>query len=207
MSNPSDLLRSFLIHVILWLPFCFFVWFYTAPFLVLPIGAMLDFSLETLLPGTVLSVMQNGFVFEVFTSLPPPVDTQMGEQQLGLLSLDVNPMIYGYGFPLVCGLTLATPLTVPKRLLQIFLGYLAILLIQTWGVFWQTIKIIAFEMGPGGAAAVERAGVSADATALAYQFGYLILPAIIPMFFWISMNRHFLEKLIGNSAWNRKRRK
>ena len=41
-----------------------------------------------------------------------------------------------------------------------------------------------------------RAGVSPDAVALAYQFGFLILPAVLPAALWIGLNRAFIERLV-----------
>jgi hypothetical protein len=36
-----------------------------------------------------------------------------------------------------------------------------------------------------------------SAIALAYQFGYLILPAVVPVVLWIALNRAFIEQLVG----------
>jgi hypothetical protein len=43
---------------------------------------------------------------------------------------------------------------------------------------------------------MHRAGVSLEAIALSYQFGYLILPALVPAVLWIVCNRPFIESLI-----------
>ena len=36
----------------------------------------------------------------------------------------------------------------------------------------------------------------AQMVALAYQFGYLILPAVVPAALWIGLNRSFIERLV-----------
>ena len=43
-------------------------------------------------------------------------------------------------------------------------------------------------------------GLSLDVIALASQFGYLVLPAVVPVALWILMNRRFLEALVGWSG-------
>jgi hypothetical protein len=40
------------------------------------------------------------------------------------------------------------------------------------------------------------AGIDPNTIALAYQFGYLILPAVVPVALWISLNRAFIESLV-----------
>ena len=48
----------------------------------------------------------------------------------------------------------------------------------------------------GWANAITAAGIQPDPVALAYQFGYLILPAVTPIALWLGLNRDFIESLV-----------
>ena len=115
--------------------------------------------------------------------------------RFGFLEPVVNPMIYGYSLPLLTGLVLATPLTRRQRVKQLAIGIPLIWLAQAFGVIAESLKSLGMDAGPEGAAAVVRAGLSLELIALCYQFGYLILPALVPAALWIVGNRAFIETL------------
>ena len=87
----------------------------------------------------------------------------------------------------------------PPPRLQILLGYAAIVLVQSWGVVAEVLKNLTFGLGPEGRVVMEQVGLSPTIVALAYQSGYLILPAVVPIAIWILMNRHFFEGIISSA--------
>ncbi|HXD84711.1 MAG TPA: exosortase H-associated membrane protein, partial [Rudaea sp.] len=101
-----------------------------------------------------------------------------------------------YALPLFAGLVLATPLTRWQRTRQIALGCVVIWIAQAFGVVAESLKAVGLDAGQPGAEALQRAGIPLDAVALAYQFGYLILPVLVPAVLWIVCNRPFIEELI-----------
>jgi len=82
----------------------------------------------------------------------------------------------------------------------LLIGYVAITLVQVWGVVFQSLKMLAFNFGEQSHVFVQQAGVSDDAIALGYQLGTLILPALIPIFVWVLTNRPLVEQFVGWSA-------
>ena len=50
------------------------------------------------------------------------------------------------------------------------------MLIQVWGVVWQTLKMLAFNFGQEAHQLVVDAGISDELIALCYQLGVLIFP-------------------------------
>jgi hypothetical protein len=120
-------------------------------------------------------------------------------ERVGVLVLSVNPLIYAWCIALYAGLVMATPLDVGPRLRQLAIGIPVLWLTSTWGAVFDVVKLLAFDAGPLGGAAIARAGLGLDAVALGYQFGYLILPAVTPIALWVLQNREFLEDLVG---WN-----
>ncbi len=71
------------------------------------------------------------------------------------------------------------------------IGALALLPFQVWGVCFDWLKQVALEAGAGGFSPVAR-----EAIAFAYQFGYLVLPALLPVLLWALMDRRFLTTFV-----------
>ena len=80
--------------------------------------------------------------------------------------------------------------------LQMLFAFAVIWIAQALGVIAESLKIVAFDSGAAGADAAARIGLQPNAIALAYQFGYLIPPAVVPVALWIGLNRDFIEALI-----------
>lgn len=109
----------------------------------------------------------------------------------------VNTMKYGYGLALIWGLVMATPLTARRRLAQMLAGWLAISLVQAFGAVTGAWVLALQFLGRD---ALEAAGLGAEPVALAYQLGYLILPAVVPVVLWTLMNRRLVEDLARPAA-------
>jgi hypothetical protein len=76
-------------------------------------------------------------------------------------------------------------------------GYLAILVVQVWGVFWQSLKMLTFNFGPEVQQVVVDAGVSPTAIALCYQLGTLIFPPLVPVVVWVLASWKEVEQFSG----------
>jgi hypothetical protein len=208
----SSPIREFALKALLWLPLSFFVWFrFASPLAWVPIRlarAALLAGWPTLFAdvaqgadvigagGRVLG--HSGYLMQLSTRVLVRVPAGPdGPGGVGALEPTVNPMIYGYALPLFVGLVMATPLPAARRWLQLAIGLAAIWIAQAFGAVAESLKIVAFDAGDAGSAAAAQAGVHPAAVALAYQFGYLILPAILPVFLWIGLNRGFITVLTG----------
>lgn len=206
----SSPIRDFALRAVLWLPLCFVLWFALAPFLVWPalllakpvlLGTFGDLFGAAALGGELHD--QHGRVLArlghlvSLTSVPVTLPGGPGgAPATGVLEPVLNPLAYGYALPLFAGLALATPATRRRRLLQFGLALLAIWTAQAFGLVAESLKTLAFDAGDAGAELVARAGLAPSAIALAYQFGYLILPAVLPVALWIGLNRRFIERLV-----------
>jgi len=207
-------LRRFLLSALLWLPFAFFVWFECAGPLVWPVVRLAKWALLGLWPQIFASAVQGadlldgqghvldhlGYVMQLSTSILVNVAAPDEAPHFGFIEPTVNPMVYGYALPLFSGLVLATPLRLRQRLVQLAIGVALIWLAQTFGVVSESLKIIAFDSGAQGGEAAQQAGLSLNAIALCYQFGYLILPPLVPAVLWIACNRTFIERVIRPDA-------
>ena len=66
-----------------------------------------------------------------------------------------------------------------------------------WGMLAEFLKNVAITAGP---AIVSQTGFAAwqrEAIAFAYQFGSLILPAVVPAVLWVALHGAFIARLRG----------
>jgi len=189
-------IKEFMLHAVLYLPLFFFLWFYFAPVVVWLPKVLLELLLTNWLPDIFNGIAQNRFGLEVEIFIQAPPDLANPEGGTAVAVVPVNPMIYAYGLPLILGLAVATPNVLKKRMIQALIGYLVISLVQVWGCFWEVFKTIAFNFEFQGPEILEKAGLAPTVIALCYQFGYLMLPAVVPIAIWILMNRSFIERIV-----------
>lgn len=187
-------LRRFVLAAALWLPASFFLWAVFASVVVWPAARISDVVLPRLLPHAIANVEQSGPTLEIESRLVTEVGPQ---KRLGVLILTARPLIYGWCIALFAGLVLATPAIIRTRLTQFGLGLPVLFLVESWGAIFEVLKKLAFDAGPLGLAAIEQAGMNVNLIGTGFQFGYLILPAVMPILLWILLNREFLETLVG----------
>ena len=191
-------IRILLISTILFLPLCFFVWFYASSLLVIPVKYLLQSILMLWQSDLFNTVNQNQYMLTIETLIFPSTTFAGQGSKLAVLDVSVNPMLYGYGLAVISGLVLSMPnLSKYRKIQQIGFGYVLIVLIQTFGCFWEMIKHLLFTAGPDAHEAIINAGLNIEFSALMYQMSYLILPAVLPIAYWIAMNSDFIGEITG----------
>ncbi len=211
----SSPVRGFALKALLWLPLAFVIWLAWAPLWVLPAmhlakvvlvglwGSLFDTLTlgGELLDGGGRVVARASYLVTVATHVQVTIaPSAAGAGGVGVLEPTLNPMVYAWSLPLFAGLTMATPLSTGRRLLQFALALLAIWLAQAFGICAEALKVLAFQSGSEGAAAVAQAHLNANVIGIAYQFAVLILPAVLPAVLWMAFNRPFIETLVRRDA-------
>jgi hypothetical protein len=203
-------LRQFALAAFLWFPAAFFLWFAFAPQFAWPVGQIARAVLVHGWPSLYLDVIMGADAIN-------PANGQLmghhadwlqinsnvlynavkdGAPRFAFFDFVVNPTIYGYSVPLFAGLVMATPLEKWQRAVQIVSGVIVLWLVQAFGVVAESFKMLGLQL-PEGTAKMHELGYSLDVIALCYQFGYLILPPLVPAVMWILFNRGFIEELTG----------
>ena len=181
----------------LWMLFGFMIWYYTSPWHGLPVRWLSEQALSLTLGDSFYNIIANpdrAYLFQVQTKIlfSFPDGTR---EPLGFI---VNPLVYGYGLPLLLGLMMATEQPLWRKLMVMLVGYGVILLVQVWGVYWQCLKTLSFNFGNEAAAVVAESGMPEPMIALCYQLGVLILPALAPVVVWVLGNwrevEHFIQQ-------------
>jgi hypothetical protein len=196
-ENNQDLrLSELLILAFLWMIFGFMLWYYLSAFHGVPVRMLSSQALSAVLGSDFLSIIPNPdrhYLFQVQTTIP----FQFPDGSREALGFIVNPLIFGFGLPLLFGLVMASGVSMFRKIGVLLCGYVAVTLVQVWGVFWQSLKMLAFNFGEDARQVVMEAGVSEELIALCYQLGVLILPPLVPIILWVLINWTLIEQFTG----------
>jgi len=188
-------LSELLILASLWMLFGFMIWYYTSAWHGTPVRLLSGEVLGWVLGDDFYNIIRNpdrAYLFQVQTRIAFTFPDGTREA-LGFI---VNPLVFGWGLPLLFGLMMATSQPLTRKLLVLLLGYGVVLFVQVWGVVWQSLKTLSFNFGAEAAEAVADTGIPDGAIALCYQLGVLILPALAPVIVWVLGNWREVERFI-----------
>ncbi|MCU7937106.1 MAG: hypothetical protein KZQ99_19920 [Candidatus Thiodiazotropha sp. (ex Dulcina madagascariensis)] len=193
-----DPVARFALLVVVWLPFCFFMWYFLAPTLNWPLALLTDRIMVTLFPEVIAEIIQLGDRLDVVTRLPLPGEmlARLPEASAGDLVFTVNPLIYSYGLPLFTALVIAVPGEEETKWRYWLWGLPGLLVAQVWGVCFDLLKTLLFNLGPEIAQQMAFSPLQMEVVALGYQLGCLILPPVLPVVIWVVLHREYLAVLV-----------
>ena len=179
---------GFVARTLAWLPLAFAVWYFTAPVLLAPAVMIVRAFARVGFGDIVRSVEQSANAVTFVTALRPG-----NAAMAGVVTVDVNLLLYSFGLPMLAALILAARERAWKRHLAI--GYVALQPFIAWGVLADFLKNVAITAGPVVASQTGFVAWQREAIAFAFQFGSLILPAVVPAVLWVAMHGRFLAAL------------
>lgn len=196
-ANNQDLrLSELLILASLWMLFGFMLWYYLSAFHGIPVRLLASEILSYYMGDSFMDIIPNPdrhYLFQVQTRIP----FQFPDGSREALGFIVNPLVYGFGLPLLFGLVMASGVSLLRKLVVVLGGYVAVMLVQVWGVVWQTFKMLAFNFGADAHQVVIDAGIPDELIALCYQLGVLIFPPLIPVILWVLSSWELIEQFTG----------
>jgi hypothetical protein len=181
-------LTRFVVAALAWLPVTFGAWYLLGPVLLWPVRLLLQLVSRVGFGDLVHGIESGGGSLTFLTTLRPGEGVGTGD-----VSVDVNMLVYAFGMPLFAALTLAAREAQWWRTLA--LGYAVIVPFVAWGVLADFLKTIAITAPAAIASQAGFSGLQRELIAFAYQFGSLILPAVVPAVLWVLLHRAFLERL------------
>lgn len=200
-GRPASL-GSFFLIAILWLVPITIGWVSVSGWLARPAMQVAHMALEFSFPQWVAHVKKSANSFEVETRLvvsaPPRPGTEPG---VAVLVVDTRPARLGFGLPLFLALILASRRRNPLG--RALLGTVCLVPAQAFGIYFDILREVVVQ---GGAAAVTQAGFAGwqvEGIVLAYQFGSLLLPTLMPVILWLWLERDFFADVILD-GWLRK---
>jgi hypothetical protein len=196
VSNQDLRLSELLILAFLWMIFGFMLWYYLSAFHGVPVRLLANEILSPLLGSQYLNIVPNPdhhYLFQVQTQIP----FEFPDGSHEALGFIVNPLIYGFGLPLLFGLVMASGVSFLRKIGVLLIGYVCVMLVQVWGVVWQALAMLAFDFGADARQVVIDAGISEELIALCYQLGVLIFPPLVPVIIWVLANWKLVEQFTG----------
>lgn len=181
-------LLRFVVVTLAWLPVAFAVWYILAPVILLPAEFIVRGVAAAFMGDLVRGIEAQGGGMAFITTLRPGAVEAGGE-----LTVDVNMLLYAFGLPLFVALALAAHQRPLWRTLAI--GYVVLMPFIAWGVLADFLKNVAITAPPLVASQTGFGPQARVMIAFAYQFGSLILPAVVPAVVWVLTHRAFLDRL------------
>lgn len=178
-----DPIWRFALRALAWLLPCFALWYLAAPWYDRPAAWLARVLIDAWHDGLVDALEIQPHLVTFVTSLE--VHAQAGT---GRLVLEVNPLLYGFGVPLLMALLIASRASWTK----IALGLVVLIPFQAWGIAFDALTQVLRD-APALAPRAGLAGLRAELAALAYQLGSLILPTLVPVVLWVLWQRPFVE--------------
>ena len=189
-SSPETIsVKGFLLKIVIWLPITFIAWYFLTPAILFIISLLSKTVLSLVAGHAVLDIEVKDRLLDVVT---PFLASKEGT---GTITFPINAMKYGYGLALFVAMLLATPDKLSSKLQNLYIGFLILIIVQVWGVTFDTLLTLVFNLGHGVAETMGTTAFTREVIALCYQLGYLILPAITPVLLWFTMYQDQVEKL------------
>lgn len=187
-----DGVGAFAARALLWLPLCFAAWYFCAGYHAALPSWLAKTFIQSWRPGLVSAVEHPARDLVFVTGLEVP----QKEGPAGVITVDVNPLLYTYGLAFLAALMLASR----ARLWKLAAAAIALVAFQAWGIAFDFLAQVATRLGPEIATQAGLAGGEREAIALAYQLGSLIFPTLVPVALWAALERPFIARVLGAAA-------
>lgn len=181
MTAGTATVGRLVLRTFLWLPLCFAGWYFAAPVLGRFVGDVAAMLVDLIRSNLVSAIEWQDLHLEFVTNLrvhPEP-------DRVGVLVVEVNPLLYTYGLPLFVALMLAAR----AKAWMILAGAALLLPFQAWGVAFDLLVQLGVRSGAAVSAQAGLAGWRSELIGLGYQLGSLVFPALIPVALWVAFNR------------------
>lgn len=191
MSMQVSPLLSFVIKIFLFLPLCYWGWYALAELATAVVVYWAEPLLQFLFPMLIVGIEQIGYRVEVIAEVTVAAQN-VPKGMVAEIPIPVNPLKYSYGLPLALALILASPLNFAKTLRNVIISILVFLLIQIWGVCFESLKVLFLQTPVELLGNIRLPSWQLSIIALGYQLGSLILPAVAPVIIWVWFYKDFI---------------
>ncbi len=193
MQNNS--LKGFIIKIFIWLPICYWCWYYSAEYMVLAIVFLTDLILKFSFPDIFRDIEQIGNQLEIIVKVTLPAE-EIPKGMLAEIAVPVNPLLYSYGLPLCITLILSSPAPLLKTFVNCLLSVFLLLPVQIWGICFDFMKTLFLQTPSHLLENLVIQQWQLESIAIGYQIGTLVLPVLTPIIIWIFLYKNFIVQFI-----------
>ena len=185
MARNGPTLGGFFARALLWLMLALAVWYPLRHWMVLGPAWFAGEVMTAAFPRWVTGAQIDAGTQVLFTALRVLAGNRVGE-----LSPEANGLSYAYGAPLLAALLLASR---PRGWWwKLPAGLLALVPFQAWGICFTWLLQVAVVAGEQTRIQTRFGAWETNLIAAGYQFGFLILPTLVPVLLWLAFDRRVL---------------
>jgi hypothetical protein len=179
----------FVLRALLWLPLSFAAWYFSAPATSALAGWAARAYLWVFRSGMVTAVEQAGTTLTYVTN----ISVRHAQGTNAILVPEVTTLIYTCGLPVFMALVLAERIWSWK----VAAGLAVLVLFQGWSIAFDVLAQLGLQAGADAGAQLAMTGWRAEAVAIAYQAGALMLPTLVPVLAWAVMSPLIRDSVAG----------
>jgi hypothetical protein len=194
MADRTTSIRRFFFAALAWLPVAFAIWYPVRNWLQAPCGWLAAQVMTAAFPAWVAGFERDGSNHVLLTHLR--VWATGG--RVGELTPEAHGLVFAYGAPLLAALLLASK---TRRLWwKLPAGLLALIPFQAWGICFTWLVQVAVVAGNDTRDQTGFGAWANNLIAAGYQFGFLILPTLVPVTVWLAFERRVLAAALIEGA-------
>jgi hypothetical protein len=186
MARKAPTLGGFFGAAILWLLLTLAIWYPLRHWMVLPAAWLAQETMTAIFPRWVTGAQLEDST-QVLTTI---LRVWSPGNRVGELAPQVNVLVYCYGAPLLAALLLAS--RTPRWWWKLPAGLLALVPFQAWGICFTWLLQVAVVSGEQTGGQTRFGPWATNLIALGYQFGFLILPTLVPVLLWLAFDRRVI---------------
>ncbi|MCB1914477.1 MAG: hypothetical protein KDG52_01970 [Rhodocyclaceae bacterium] len=192
--RSASLVTGFFLRTLVWLALALPLWAQAGPWFALPPAWLAEQMMRGGFEYWVLGSELEGTTQTLLTALT----VRSPDGRIGELLPSAEILSYAYGTPLACALLMASRPT--GWWWRLPLAMTLLVPFQAAGVCLTWLMQVAVIAGSDTAAQTGFGLWQTNAIAAGYQFGYLILPTLVPTLVWLSLDRSFVAKVVLEGA-------
>jgi hypothetical protein len=186
MERAAGTLGGFFGRALFWLLVALAVWYPLRHWMVLAPGWLGGEVMKAAFPRWVTGVQFDGGTQVLLTTLR----VWSADNRLGDLAPEARGLSYAYGAPLLVALLLAS--RARRWWWKAPAGLLALVPVQAWGICSSWLLQVAVLSGEQTRTQTRFGPLETNLIAAGYQFGFLILPTLVPVLLWLAFDRRVL---------------
>lgn len=187
----TTLVIRFMIKSILWLILLLPLWYWAARWFAAPAIWLAGTVTQAVFPWAD-SWHQEGVNAVLHTLVQVRVPGTQADM-LAELSPSVSYPTYGYGLVLFWAMMLSSHIR--GWWYKAILGSLLLLPGQAWGIVFQWLRDVVLLSGAYGSSYLQYPSWAINGIAYGYQFGFLMLPPVLPILLWLAFSKNFVASL------------
>lgn len=185
-------LYAFFVRGLFWVVLLTFLWSFISHWALMPGAWLAQLFLEHQYSWiNKISYVAGSFDVETWLRVNQPGARGV---RMGMLVADTHPARYGFGQPLLVALLMASLAT--HRVRKVFFGMVLLMPFQAYGIVMDILKQAALGVGVDAYAQMGLERWQIELIALGYQAGILLLPALVPVMFWLILERTFFAAVV-----------